>query len=172
MSHTKFQRLKDKGASIVVTWDFIKTHPTDMPAHRERVFAQHIEVQGSYKNQILKVLDSIYDKNNRNGFPLHRKCIMLPNAGEKAMAVGSQKIPTLIKARIAQRKMKEETKIYTLDNAIDNIDASILHGGPSLREIISGMQHPHENRPSFSALTNCPMNSPPMWLLTELLMAL
>ena len=67
-------------------------------------------------------------------FP-YRKYIMLPNAGEKAMLVGSQKIPTLIKARIAQRKMKEETKIYTLDNAIDDIDASILHGGPSLREI-------------------------------------
>ena len=77
---------------------------------------------------------------------------MLPNAGEKAMAVGSQKIPTLIKARIAQRKMKEETKIYTLDNAIDDIDASILHGGPSLQEITSGMQHPYENRPLFLSI--------------------
>ena len=81
---------------------------------------------------------------------------MLPNAGEKAMAIGSQKIPTLIEARIAQQKMKEETKICTLDNAADDIDVSSLHGGPSLREIISGMQHPYENRPLFLSIDQLP----------------
>ena len=45
MKHSQFRPLRDKGASLMLVWDFIAISPHEQIDWRDRVYCMHVEVQ-------------------------------------------------------------------------------------------------------------------------------
>ena len=65
-------------------------------------------------------------------FPLNRKFRAYPNGGEPAMGVSSKPNiqMALHKGRLLQARMLSELVTHTLSNAIEDIAATVMGGGP------------------------------------------
>ena len=133
----------------MLVWDFIAISPHEQIDWRDRVYAMHVQVQEQHQNAALEVLLKIYDSKAKTQFPLHRKYKIFPNAGDNAMSVSGKCARTQAAARAAQKQLKQTMKTFVWEQAIANLDSSMIAGGPSLRCLLSCCMHPEDNVPLF-----------------------
>ena len=129
MNHSQFRTLRDKGASLMLAWDFIAISPHEQINWRDRVYAMHVQVQEQHRNAALEVLLKIYDSKAKTQFPLHRKHKIFPNVGENAMSVSGKHARTQAAATSAQKQLKQTMKTCVWEQAIANIDSPMIAGG-------------------------------------------
>ena len=95
--HASFKSLLRRipNAKLYLKWQPIFNQPKEKIPFNERVWAIHIHTLTKHARSVNEVLNNIYDKLAKRGFPLDIKFSLYTNGGVQLMSVGCEGAPTL-----------------------------------------------------------------------------
>ena len=121
---------------------FIRIHKDEKVPWSNRVKAVFIWTQVEHRLKVFQVLQKTHEPKKKTGFPLHRKCVALPDTADVASRASSTTRRQVQTARERQRSFLRTNITSELLNAIEHPQAPLYNGSQSLMDHLIGFMIP------------------------------
>ena len=132
------------GLTIRLLWKPVRVSVNERIDWKFRTNALHVLTQAPKRNKVLSVLETIFDRKRKKNFPLNRRYVVCPDGSDEMMAISAEGSKDLVTQRRDQRRFLHNLRSRIMDGAIEEAEAPVYGGGPTLRAIMSGLYHPEK----------------------------